>query len=66
MQWEYRTEKFDSSYGFLGGTQFDTGSLNGILNELGGEGWDLINVFDVKRRDGGTKHVVAIFKRPMN
>ena len=66
MQWAYRTERFDSSFGVWRGTQFDTGNMNGILNELGGEGWELISVFDVNSREGRSKHFVAIFKRPIS
>lgn len=63
MQWEYRTERFDTDFQFPFGTTFDTEKLNEALNALGLDGWELISVFDISRVKGGSKYVIAIFKR---
>jgi hypothetical protein len=63
IQWEYRTERFDTDFGFFSGTTFDTDEMNEILNALGREGWELVSVFDISKVKGGSKHVIAIFKR---
>ncbi|MBL8872344.1 MAG: DUF4177 domain-containing protein [Planctomycetaceae bacterium] len=63
MQWEYRTERFDTECGFFSGTTFDTKEMNDALNALGREGWELVSVFDISKLKGGSKHVIAIFKR---
>ena len=63
MQWEYRTERFDTDLGFCSGTTFDTQAMNESLNALGRDGWELISVFDISKVKGGSKYVIAIFKR---
>lgn len=63
MQWEYRTERFDTTVGFFTGTTFDTHEMNESLNMLGQDGWELVSVFDVSKIKGGSKYVIAIFKR---
>ena len=63
MHWEYRTERFDTDFGFFSGTTFDTEKMNEKLNELGCDRWELTSVFDISKVKGGSKHVIAIFKR---
>lgn len=63
IQWEYRTERFDTDFGFFSGTTFDTNEMNQKLNALGLVGWELVSVFDISKVKGGSKHVIAIFKR---
>jgi len=63
MQWEYRTERFDTGFKFLSGTTFDTQEMTENLNALGRDGWELISVFDISTLEGGSKFVIAIFKR---
>ena len=63
MKWEYRTERFNTDFGFFSGTSFDTEEMNRKLNALGTERWELVSVFDISKVKGGSKHVVAVFKR---
>ncbi len=63
MQWEYHTERFDTDFGFFSGTTFDNEEMEKKLNSLGREGWELVSVFDISKVKGGSKHVIAIFKR---
>ena len=35
------------------------------LNQLGAEGWELVNVFDTNDRSGRTVQLVGVFKRPI-
>jgi hypothetical protein len=64
MKWEYRTVMFEASRWFLGG-KIDGSEFNDRLNQLGEEGWELVNVFDTNFANGGTREAVAVFKRPM-
>lgn len=63
MQWEYHTERFDTDFRFFSGTTFDTKEMNDKLNALGRDGWELVSVFDISKVKGGSKYVIAIFKR---
>ncbi|HYG36423.1 MAG TPA: DUF4177 domain-containing protein, partial [Clostridia bacterium] len=58
MKWEYRTVMFEASRWFLGG-QIDGQKFNDRLNELGEEGWELVNAFDTNFTNGGTREVMA-------
>jgi len=64
MKWEYRSLFFDASGWILGG-KLDGAKFNTKLNQLGEEGWELVNVFDTNFTQGGTRDVVAVLKRPM-
>jgi hypothetical protein len=64
MRWEYLTVKFIASGFFTTGT-LDGDAFNGKLNELGEQGWELVTVFDTNWVQGGTRDVVAVFKRPV-
>jgi Domain of unknown function (DUF4177) len=64
MRWEYLTVKFNSTGFFTTGT-LDGDAFNGKLNELGEQGWELVTVFDTNWFQGGTRDVVAVFKRPV-
>ena len=55
---------FEASRWFLGG-KIDGKKFNDRLNELGEESWELITVFDTNFREGGTRDVVAVLKRPI-
>jgi len=35
------------------------------MNRLGSQGWELVAAFDTSRGGGGTRDVIAIFKRPV-
>lgn len=62
MRWEYKTIKLKAK-GFLGG-KFDELQLDGVMNDLGREGWELAAAFDTNEAYGSTRDVVVIFKRP--
>ncbi len=53
MKWEFKTEKFDSKFGFLVGTTFDSESMNRTLNKFGKEGWELMSVSYVNKLKSG-------------
>lgn len=63
MKWEYTTVKVDTK-GFVS-VKFDNASFEQILNGLGQQGWELVNVFDTNMDGGKTRHVVAVLKRPL-
>ncbi len=63
MQWEYRTIKLKGK-GFWGGGLDET-QLDDAMNELGREGWELVSVLGTNEVYGKTRHIVAIFKRPL-
>lgn len=66
MGWEYHTEIFDFSGGPMStGGLFNSEQFTFAMNRLGWEQWELVNVFDTNRVRGSTKHVVAVFKRPL-
>ena len=67
MGWEYHTLTFDfSSEAFISqGGLFNSQKFNRELNRLGWDGWELADVFDTNRVQGGTKFVVAVLKRPL-
>ena len=60
-QWEYKTIKMDTK-GFLGGL-LDTEAFEASLNDLGGQGWELVGAFDTNQSHGASREVIAIFKR---
>jgi hypothetical protein len=49
---------------FFGGGEFDVEAFNERLSVLGGEGWELVSVFDTNMA-GHTRHVVAVLKRAL-
>jgi hypothetical protein len=67
MGWEYQTLLFDftGEAFFSQGGLFNSQKFNYELNRLGWDGWELVNVFDTNRVQGGTKYVVAVLKRPL-
>lgn len=67
MGWEYQHVSFDfdsSAFISMGGL-FDSHKFNLELNRLGWEGWELVGVFDTNQVKGGTRYIVAVFKRPL-
>ncbi len=62
MRWEYKTIKLKAT-GVLGG-KTDEVKLDAMMNELGGQGWELAAAFDTNEMYGDTRDVVVIFKRP--
>ena len=64
VKWEYAVLKFGTEEGFFSGTDFDANQFSEYLNKYGAEGWELVSAFDIERRQGGSKYVLATFKRP--
>ena len=62
MRWEYKTIKIAAT-GFAGG-KLDENAFTAHLNELGDQGWELVNAFDTNMNAGATRDVIAVFKRP--
>lgn len=48
------------------GKRVNPKKLTKSLNELGEEGWELVNSFETNEDEGETKDVFLIFKRPSN
>jgi len=61
MDWEYYTLKMKVA-GFWG-TKIDTQEIDGALNGLGSEGWELVSVIPVTQTYGIVKELVMVFKR---
>lgn len=61
MTWQYKTIEL-AAHGFLGG-KLDTARFEQMLNQLGHDGWELVNVFDTNQHNGATRNVVAVFKK---
>ncbi len=59
--WEYKTIEL-ATHGFLGG-KLDRTKFEALLNELGRDGWELVNAFDTNQGHGQTRDVIAVFKR---
>ncbi|MBI1841479.1 MAG: DUF4177 domain-containing protein [Verrucomicrobia bacterium] len=64
-KWEYRTLVLPATGLILGG-KVDAQKLTDRLNELGGEGWELVSTFDTAMFEGETREVFAVLKRPMD
>ena len=67
MGWEYHTATFEfGGEAFISqGGLFNSQKFNHELCRLGWDGWELVNVFDTNRVQGGTKYIVAVLKRPL-
>ena len=65
MPYEYKVDTVRSS---LVGDKMNTGSLEDLLNERAGQGWQLKSVVEttVKGRvgPGGTEGLLVVFERP--
>ena len=64
MKWEYMTLMLPAT-GFILGGNIDAQKLTDRLNDLGQQGWELINVFDTNMLEGQTRDVFAVLKRPL-
>ena len=62
MKWEYMTLMLPASGLVLGG-KIDGQKFTDRLNKLGGEGWELVSVFDTNMLEGKTRDVIAVLKR---
>ena len=67
MRWEYHTAVFDfTGEAFISqGGLFNSAKFNFEMNRLGWDNWELVSVFDTNKVQGGTRHVVAVLKRPL-
>ena len=63
-KWEYKTVKVDTK-GILGGI-LDVTVFDGMLNQLGNAGWELVASFDTNQGHGASREAIAIFKRPLD
>jgi len=66
LVWEYRTELIERGFMGFGNEQVDLETLQALLDELGGEGWELVQAswnHRVRRKRGG--HLL-LFKRPLS
>ncbi len=63
-KWEYMTLVLPAKGLFMGGGKIDPQMLTDRLNQLGSEGWELVNVFDTNMAQGETRDVFAFLKRP--
>lgn len=62
-RWQYHMLTVDV-YRFARGPHVDARQISGNLNQLGGEGWELVSMIDVNAGQGETCDLVAVFKRP--
>ena len=61
MKYEYRHIVLNRTGVFIPEMNFDEANLR--LNELGSEGWELVNVYEVTHSNGGLKSAVYVMKR---
>lgn len=66
MRWEYKAIKLDAAGFWLSQGHVDEAALETVMNRLGSDGWELVSAFDTSRGGGGTRDVIAVFKRPLN
>ncbi len=62
-QWEYFSHAITPEGTFITGG-VNTDQLNTLLNAYGAQGWELVSTFVTAYAEGGTHHIVLIFKRP--
>lgn len=63
-KFEYQTKIVDNKSSLMGG-KVDPNSLNKTLNDMGLEGWELIEVVSSNQVAGETRSLVCIFKREL-
>lgn len=63
-KFEYQTIIVDNKSSFLGG-KVDSENLNRVLNKMGREGWELIEVVSSNKTAGETRSLVCVFKREL-
>jgi Domain of unknown function (DUF4177) len=65
--WEYEAFVMQvATEGFVVRPELNVPEFKSRLNDLGRMGWELVAVFDVNMLQGGSKQVVATFKRPVS
>ena len=66
MNWEYEVYVAQvGKEGFVVRPELNPSEFKATLNQYGMKGWELVAVFDVNMLQGGSKQVVATFKRPV-
>lgn len=63
-KFEYQTIIVDNKSSFMGG-KVDSENLDQILNKMGREGWELIEVVSSNQAAGETRSLVCVFKREL-
>ena len=63
-KWEYKTVKLGAG-GLIGG-KIDESKLESFMNDLGREGWELVEIFDTNQSGGQTRDVFVVFKRSLS
>jgi hypothetical protein len=64
MFWEYEVYVAQvGKEGLFVFPQLDPAQFKAALNYYGAQGWELVSIFDVNMLQGGSKQVVATFKR---
>ena len=61
-KFEYQTKVIDTKLSFMGG-KVDPESFDQVLNDLGNDGWELLEVVASNQGFGDTRSLVCIFKR---
>lgn len=62
MEWEYYTLKLKPKGIFS--SKIEPEQVDGMLNEAGVQGWELVNVVSVNQGYGATGELLFFFKRP--
>ena len=62
-KFEYKTVFTDATGVFGFGGKVDQITFQNELNELGSEGWELVNAVASAKDYGSTKTIISIFKR---
>lgn len=66
MRWEYEVYVAQvGREGFVVRPELNAPEFRAALNHYGAMGWELVSIFDVNMLQGGSKQVVATFKRPL-
>lgn len=65
MKWEYRSIAINAEGWFIGG-KVNMQLFTERLNDLGSQGWELVNTFDTNQLHGSTREVIAILKRSIS
>ena len=60
-KFEYRSLRIEVS-GWIG-NKVNLAEVDGIINGLGSEGWELVSALDLNQSHGKTDALIALFKR---
>ena len=65
QKFEYKILDLPASGTWTGSVKVDLQQLTTTLNELGRQGWEIVNGMDINRAYGATIDVIIILKRPL-